>query len=186
MFFKRKYTTHMAIKRHSSFYPLVILLLFGCVPDTNDPGIEVGYRPVYGGEAASEITMLSARTLENPGKIYLYGKYLLVNEIKQGIHVFDNSDPASPAPVGFIQMLGNTDMAIKDNVLYADHLGNLVSLSLNDFQTLREEGRLPLRNWNLGVPPPAGFHFECVYASRGIVISWKKVFNQNFDCYALQ
>lgn len=175
----------MAIKRHSFLYPFVILFLFGCTPDFDDPVTEVGYRPVYGSATASEVIMLSARTLENPGKIYRYGKYLLINEIKQGIHVFDNSDPASPAPVGFIQILGNTDMAIKDNVLYADHLGNLVSISLNDFQSLQEEGRLPLRNWNFGVPPPAGFHFECVDASRGIVVHWKKVSNKNFDCYAL-
>ena len=142
------------------------------------------YVPVYGEATASEIAMTSPQSINDPGKIYVYGNYLLVNEKNKGIHIFDNADPAAPVSVGFLQVLGNHDMAIKDGVLYADHLGNLVALTTNDFTNIQEKGRLPLRNWELGVPPPSGFRFECVDPDKGLVIGWKKTQLKNPSCYA--
>lgn len=167
----------------------VLLLLLPCACDNQETSGEddvIGYIPVYGDAQSSDIVMVMPKPVVDPGKIYVYGKYLLVNERKKGIHVFDNSNPADPVPVGFLQLLGNTDMAIKDGVLYADHLGNLVSLTTNDFTTIEEKGRLPLRNWNLGVPPPKGYYFECVDPDKGLVVSWKKTKLTNPACYALQ
>lgn len=178
-------------KRYSLLVPLVFLIfLTGCYIEPTDQfsqGARIGYLPVYGTAEQSEISLIGSRSVDNPGKIYLYGKYLLVNERKKGIHIFDNTDPSSPVNIGFIQLLGNTDMAIKDDILYADHLGNLVALTTNDFAAIEEEGRLPLRNWNLGVPPPAGFHFECVNPDKGLVVSWKSTTEvKNLKCYAIQ
>ena len=178
-------------KRFSLLVPLVFLVfLTGCYIEPADQfyqGAQIGYRPVYGPAESSEILLVSPQAVDNPGKIYVYGTYLLVNERKKGIHVFDNADPSSPVSIGFIQLLGNTDMAIKDDILYADHLGNLVALTTNDFETIHEEGRLPLRNWNLGIPPPAGFHFECVNPDNGLVVSWKSTTEvKNLKCYAIR
>lgn len=178
------------IFRPSLFFFMLFLFFTGCyIEPTSADGDSMpieGYRPVYGTPDRSEITFLQPQSIENPGKIYRYGKYLLVNEQKKGIHLFDNTDPQAPLNIGFIQMLGNTDMAIKDGVLYADHLGSLVALTTDDFTTVQEKGRLPLRNWNLGMPPPAGFHFECVDPAKGLVVSWKKVELKNPQCYALR
>lgn len=179
----------MPSRKFRPFAGLVMLILLsGCYyePETNETQDVTGYVPVYGEASASEILMTSAKTVEDPGKIYVYGKYLLVNEKKQGIHVFDNTDPSNPVSVGFVSILGNTDMAIKDDILYADHLGNLVALSIGDFNTLEEKGRLPLRNWHLGVPPPAGSYFQCIDPGKGLVVSWKKSNLKNPQCYALQ
>lgn len=167
---------------------IITALLTGCYiePEAIDNQVLTGYRPVYGPAAQSEIAFTQSRAIENPGKIYVYGKYLLVNEQKKGIHVFDNSHPKTPVNLGFIQMLGNTDMAIKDGTLYADHLGNLVALTTNDFENIKEQGRLPIRNWNLGVPPPANVHFECVDPGKGIVVSWEKSESKTFQCYAIR
>lgn len=168
-------------------------LLFVCVVSCVSPGPEfteeqdvTGYVAVYGTTAAAEIVITQARSVENPGKIYLYGKYLLVNEVKKGIHVFDNTNPAEPVAIGFLQLLGNTDMAIKDGQLYADHMGNLVALTVNDFGTIQEKGRLPLKTWDLGIPPPAGFYFECVDPAKGLVVGWTKAELHNPQCYAIQ
>ena len=168
---------------------LVFLSVWSCLPlepEFTEVEDVIGYTPVYGTELASEIVMSDSRPVKDPGKIYVYGKYLLVNEIRKGIHVFDNSDPAEPLPVGFLQLLGNTEMAIKDGVLYGDHMGNLVALTLNDFITIEEKGRLPLGEWNLGVPPPAGSYFECIDPARGLIVSWEKVELFNPQCYAVQ
>lgn len=167
---------------------MAVIFLTGCITtpeDNSTPLIVTGYRPVYGSADASEIKLTSARTIKAPGKIYTYGKYLLVNEQHQGIHVFNNIDPTSPKPVAFIQMLGNTDMAIKDGKLYADHNGNIVRVAINDFSSLQLEKSLDLSDWELGIPPPSGAYFECIDASKGLVVSWQQVQLTNPDCHAM-
>ena len=168
-----------------------LIFLFSCEPPMGEPpqygsSIDIGYRPVYGPQEYTTVTWTTSQSITNPGKIYTYGKYLLVNEVKEGIHVFDNSNPQFPIALGFLRILGNTDMAIKDDVLYADHMGNLIALTVNDFAAVQEKGRLELANWNLGVPPPRGYNFECVDTSKGLVVGWKKIENQNLKCYAMQ
>jgi len=170
--------------------PLILALaicLTGCFyvdPPPSEPYIVEGYRPSYGAQSMKAIELVAARELKNPGKIYKYKNFLLVCEITQGIHVFDNADVTSPKPVGFIQIVGNSDMAIKDDVLYADHMGNLVAITIDDFNSINAKGTLPLQNWPSGLPPPAGFHFECIDQSKGLVIGWKKVQITNPACYA--
>ncbi|HOX82437.1 MAG TPA: hypothetical protein PLJ60_06240 [Chryseolinea sp.] len=143
-----------------------------------------GYKPVYGSSEGGEIKFVDSRTITNPGKIYLYNKYLLINEINQGIHVYNNADPENPLAVGFIQLVGNSDMAVKNDVLYADHMGNIVTINIQDFNTLTQQASLPLRNWNFGIPPPSGFYFECVQTEKGVVVDWKKTEIKNPSCYA--
>lgn len=173
-----------------------LVFLFGCdgtePPDAIfiDPvtgeATNVGYRPVYGSQEYTAVTWTTPQAIVNPGKIYVYGKYLLINEVKEGIHVYDNSNPQAPSVVGFLRILGNTDMAIKDGVLYVDHMGNLVALTIADFTSVQEKGRLELANWNLGVPPPPRARFECVDTSKGVVIGWKKTESENLKCYAIR
>ncbi len=168
---------------------LLFLLLFtmACVPitDFRENRTVDGYVPVYGTQESASIRMLTPQVVKNPGKIYLYDKYLLINEVNRGIHIYDNEDPATPAAIGFAELTGNTDMAIRNGILYADHMGSLVALSTNDFNDLIEVGRLPISNWLLGVPPPSHHYFECIDASKGLVIGWKKQTLTNPDCYAL-
>src|SRR5690606_19554463 len=66
-----------------------------------------------------DIVIVPGKPLENPGKIYLYGDYLLINEPQKGIHIIDNSNPSSPQPVHFINIPGNVDLAINTNSSYA-------------------------------------------------------------------
>src|SRR3954469_6548824 len=75
-------------------------------------GKVTGYRPVYATASDTAITFTEARPVHMPGKIYVYGNFLLVNEIREGIHVFDNTNPSTPKPVGFLSLHGNEDMAI--------------------------------------------------------------------------
>ena len=77
-------------------------------------------------------SIAQARPLRHPGKIYSYGHYLLINEIDEGIHIIDNSDPAHPANLSFIQITGNRDMAVKENILYADNVVDLLAIDITD------------------------------------------------------
>jgi hypothetical protein len=162
-----------------------LFLLASCYPPEPATDFEAeGYLPVYASPTASEIKLLSPQAVKNPGKIYLYQNLLLVNERDRGIHIFNNADPANPVPMAFAEILGNSDMAIKDSVLFANHLGNLVALKTNNFSSLQKIGELPIHSWLIGIPPPRGAYFECVDRSVGVVVSWKKQNLLNPKCYA--
>lgn len=74
----------------------------------------------------------SARDLQNPGNLYYYKQYLLVNERREGIHVIDNSDPENPQNLGFISIPGNLDMAVRNNILYADSYLDLLTIDISN------------------------------------------------------
>ncbi len=162
---------------------LVSILLIGCESlYLSEPGEVEGYVPVYGSREMADIKLLPAQPVTKPGKIYIYGNYLLINEIQSGIHVFDNSDKSNPEPLAFVQLLGNTDMAIKDHVLYADCLGELVAIRVENFDDIEQVGTLPLSKWVLGLPPPTNGYFECIDESKGVIIGWRKETLTNPKC----
>lgn len=70
--------------------------------------------------------------LKNFGKIYIYEHYLFVNSRNAGIYMFDNSDPQQPKLLGFFDIPGNFDIAVKDGVLYADSYVDMVAVDLRE------------------------------------------------------
>ncbi len=82
-----------------------------------------------------QFQVLPAQQMQAYGKIWLYGKYLLVNEPKKGIHIFDNSNPSSPQALSFISIPGNVDMAVRDNMLYADNYMDMLVIDMHNPQT---------------------------------------------------
>ncbi|MGG7666069.1 LVIVD repeat-containing protein [Dyadobacter sp. BHUBP1] len=93
-------------------------------------------------ELRTQVKAESPRALVQPGKMYVKGKYLYVNEIKKGIHIIDNGNPASPKFVTFINIPGNGDIAVRDNILYADSYSDLVSIDITDPAAPKEVGRV--------------------------------------------
>jgi len=73
-----------------------------------------------------------AHALQNTGKIYTKDHYVYINELSKGIHVIDNSNPKTPQPIAFISIPGNVDMAIRDNILFADAGPDLLTLNIAD------------------------------------------------------
>src|SRR5687768_13908339 len=142
-----------------------------------------GYRPLYASPDQTSIAFTASRNLRNPGKIYSIAHYLLINEKYEGIHVFDNSSPASPIPLGFLSMVGNTEIAIRNNVLYADHLADLVALDVADWNNIKEISRLKKEFFAQQIPPGDGRYFECADESKGIVIGWELVVLKNPKCF---
>ncbi len=78
------------------------------------------------------ISMDKPHELSAPGKIYVYGDYLFINEVTKGIHVVDNSNPASPRFLNFINIPGNIDLAVNSNILYADSYVDLLAFDISN------------------------------------------------------
>jgi hypothetical protein len=68
----------------------------------------------------------------NPGKMYVWGKYVFLNEIYKGIHIIDVGEPAHPKNMGFIPIPGNLDMSVSGNALYAGSYSDLAALDISD------------------------------------------------------
>ncbi len=90
--------------------------------------------PVYlsWDELRSSFEVDAASTLEKPGKILFYGSHMFINEYQKGIHVADLSDPSDPQLIAFIEVPGNVDMAIRNDMLYADSYTDLVVVDISD------------------------------------------------------
>jgi hypothetical protein len=92
------------------------------------------YTPNYSTltEVRANMKSSPARALKDPGKIYIYGNYIFLNEVDEGIHIFDNSQPTSPKRISFIPIPGNVDIAVTGNTLYADSYCDLVTFDISD------------------------------------------------------
>jgi len=117
------------------------------------------------------------QALANPGKIYLRGNYIFINELYKGIHVIDNTTPANPKNVAFITIPGNVDIAVKGNTLYADSFTDLVALDITDPTKATEVNRVADAFPNVMPPTNNNFPVTGLDATKGIVTGWtqKKV-----------
>jgi len=92
------------------------------------------YEPVYNTLTQVRANMKSnpAQALKNPGKIYMYGNYIFLNESNEGIHIIDNTQPSAPKNIAFIKIPGNIDLAVKGNILFADSYSDLVAFDISN------------------------------------------------------
>ena len=94
------------MQRLKFVFPTLLLLLVivsGCADKTTRSFL--ANTPVYTPTEtwrAQAFTFEATRALKTPGKIYLYNNLLLVNEFLEGVHFYDNSNPASPIELGFL------------------------------------------------------------------------------------
>ncbi len=100
-------------------------------------------------ELRSEVKIQSPETISQTGKIYSYKNYLFINDKTKGIHIIDNSNPKNPIKFKLIALPANTDIAIKNDFLYADSGTDLVTFDISDMNSITEIGRskevFPLR-----------------------------------------
>lgn len=85
----------------------------------------------------AQIGNTAPQKIENPGKIFAIGNFILMNEVNKGLHVIDNSDKTSPVTVAFITIPGSLDVYILGNRLYADSYNDLVVLDISDINHAR-------------------------------------------------
>ena len=139
---------------------LMLPVFFGCVKDEcRQERKYTYYTPVYKSKAEvfANIRSNPSRPINNPGKIYTRGNFIFLNEVDRGIHVIDNSNPANPRNLAFIDIPGNMDIAVKGNTLYADMYTDLVTLDITQpTQVVTKkitEGIFPMRWYSNGFSP---------------------------------
>ncbi len=113
--------------------------------------------------------------IKKQGKIAFFEGFMYISEPEKGIHIIDNRNPAKPLPVGFIELLGNVDMAIKDNVMYADSYIDLVWFDISNPSNPKLLGRK--ENVFPTALPASDNNYIYDYEqandrSKGIVIGW--------------
>jgi len=90
--------------------------------------------PVYMSydELRTPLSIHEGETLEKPGKIYFKDQYMYINEYQKGIHIVDISNLESPSAKAFIEIPGNVDMAIRNDVMYADSYTDLLLIDISN------------------------------------------------------
>lgn len=170
-----------------SFFVLILLTAFSatflnsCRKDKCQETITyTKFIPVYMSydELRSSVVAEQPRSLKNPGKIYIKGSYLFINEVDKGIHVFDNSNPSSPVAVSFINIPGNIDLAAFGDLLYVDSYSDLLTLNISNPNSIsvvnRNEAVLPQRyyGWQYDYDP-----------ALGVPVDWiEQEVTETFDC----
>lgn len=117
-----------------AFLLLVMTSLAGCTDECETTITYTVQEPIQMSRSAmiASVASLPSRPLANTGKIYSKDHLVFVNEPYKGIHVIDNSNPAAPKTLAFINIPGNVDMSIRDNTLYADAGPDLLVLDISD------------------------------------------------------
>lgn len=166
-------------KPFNSLLFAIVCIATGILLSSSEPVYYGAYSPVYmdRSEMENAIKIEAAQPLRATGKIYIYGQYILVNEKYKGIHVIDNSDPASPQNIAFLHIDGCIDMAMKDDILYADNAIDLIALkTTGNFSSVQVTERI--KNIFPETASPDGYwpsySVSQLRPKNTILVAWKK------------
>lgn len=161
----------------TKFSILTLLILTLAMTSCRDQFTEVftANSPLYMSYDAFRAAVKSSgpRDLENPGKIYFKDQFIFIVEELKGFHIIDVSTPASPQKKAFVEVPGCVDIAVKENILYADSYIDLVALDVSDLNNIREVKRLQ-EVFPYTVPPADNdYRLAEVDKEKGVVIGWE-------------
>lgn len=135
--------------------------------------------PVFMSAAEFRNSVKVSRTpqqINKQGKICFYKDFLYISEPDKGIHIINNIDPANPKAVGFIEIMGNADIAIKNDVLYADAYIDLVWFDITNPALPVLQGRKE-NVFPTAIPPMDNFYGydyeQCSDKSKGVIVGWE-------------
>jgi hypothetical protein len=97
--------------------------------------------------------------------------FIFVNEVNKGFHLINNADPSNPVNVGFINVLGSSDLSIKEDVFYANNATDLIAFKINEAtQTLTITKRL--ENMFPQIWSPEGV-YDVPLEEDEIIVDWE-------------
>ena len=180
------------MKRKLLFFMTITAgIFFGC----SDSGYRLDYssrlinEPIFMSAQefrSKEIKTLSAQKIEERGKMCFYGGYMYISEPGEGIHIIDNRDPHQPKATGFVELDGNTDIAIRNNQLYADSFVDLLWFNLDNPEKPEYINRLE-EVFENALPPidnEYGYdYYKCYNREDKIIVGWKLEKSKNATIY---
>lgn len=150
--------------------------LQGCIKDSCEQTQEYTlYNPVYKSvaEIRQSVKTVAPKNLDGMGKIAYYDRFLLINSPQKGVHIFDNADPRNPVNLAFIEIIGNADIAVANNTLYADSYMDLVAIDIsNPAQPILKKRVENVFNRSFPID-----------VTNGVLVNWERTeTTQKIDC----
>lgn len=163
--------THYAI-----LLTYVVFITSGCNDASKNGNLTIeGKKPVYSKDLQwTTIEVRPAEQAQHLGKIVTYNNYIFLVDINKGVHIVNNSTPSSPQKIAFLSIPLCTDIAIKNNYLYANNGADMIVMNIANPAQAQLEKRVENVYSNLTELSPAGYsgYFECVDETQGRVIGW--------------
>lgn len=160
----------------NKIYIIPILFLFIFSACFKEESLDVkGKKPIYINKTAfTTVESVSAKSFSKVGKIFKLGNRIYITDIGTGVHVINNAIPSNPTKEAFISIYGNSDVAVKNNTMYADNASNLLAIDISDLNNVSISKTIENVYENSGQKYPKNFsgYFECVDADKGFVIDW--------------
>ncbi|TDY14126.1 LVIVD repeat-containing protein [Meridianimaribacter flavus] len=132
-------------------------------------------------EFRSSVEILPSQTIDEAGKIYVYQDYIFVNDEFKGVHIIDNSNPASPQQISSIKIPGNVDISIKDNYLFADSSIDLLVFDISNINNIQMVERLEdvFSYYNYQIPVGTDVaEFGDYNPENDVIVGWELVQQQ--------
>jgi hypothetical protein len=125
-----------------------IMLIQGCIKGTLNGPRRYTYTiltPVYQLKKSvlAGVNGSPAEPIDSLGKIYVKDNLIFLNDVDKGIHIIDNSNPAQPVQIAFLNIPGNQDLAIKGNMLYADMYSDLLAIDISNLHQVQIKNMIP-------------------------------------------
>ncbi|MCW4470522.1 hypothetical protein OGH69_16240 [Flavobacterium sp. MFBS3-15] len=158
---------------------LPVLLLAGCEgygdPDnvvlTTPPPQQFEPIVMNRDEFEAAVQVMPEQAITKAGKIYIKNGLLFINDVRKGFHVYNYTDPANPVPMGFINIPGSTDLAMRAHVIYINQATDLVVMSYSEDGTITLVGRN--RDVFPSMPSPDGTIDNV--ADDEVIIGWEQI-----------
>jgi hypothetical protein len=108
-----------------------------CLKDVGKKHYQI-YTPIIETTSSLRAKVKSGAGIDvaNAGKLFVIDNYVFLNEREKGIHVIDNTNPASPINKAFITIPGNTDLWVSNNVLYANCYTDFLAIDITDINNI--------------------------------------------------
>lgn len=128
----------------------------------------------------NSVAVTSAQETNSNGKIYVADNFLFYIAKEEGIHIYNNQNPALPVNIAFINLEGVHDIAVKGNYLYADNFVDLLvfDISNSDNITLVETVENAI-SFNPAFPDTAEFYDYTVMTNPGEIVTRYRLENRN-------
>jgi hypothetical protein len=167
-----------------TFLLLILPIIFfqSCLNDEcRETRTFVQFTPVFLTKAQirTDIKMEPERKLENPGKMYFYNNFLFINDQGKGIHVYDLKYISSPTKIGFYSIPGNFDIAVKNNILYADNVMDLIALDITDVYTPKLVKRIEDYQNRYGTYEPPTYYAYSIRSNQTLIVDCNDANFQN-------